>query len=459
LSEWRRRDHLGDFARGLSLASLVALSVMPLELDSGSLGLGPDATAADLVAPFLAPPAEPGTPSRRVATVSAVPDRVAMLDRGETLGDLLQGLGLPVAEIDPVVAAAAPHLNPRALRPGLAVAAFDEGDRPARFEVALAGRGALTLNRRDGSWRGEFRPYTREVRRRVVRGVLEGSFERSLARVGAQSELGYAVAEVLQWDLDFTRDLQNGDRFETMFEEIYLEGESAGLGRILAVRYVQEQRTLEAFRFGAGEAFYDGEGRPLEKMFLRAPLPYSRVTSKFSMRRFHPVLKVARPHYGVDYGAPVGTPVRVTATGTVQSAGWDGGGGKTVKVRHANGFLTGYLHLSRFADGIRAGARVKQGDIIGYVGSTGLASGPHLDYRVQHQGRWIDPLSLKSVPAEPISVESRQAFEGERDAFRVALASGDPNAPARLAPPAGEPTQIAASTAPTAPNSPATTKK
>ncbi len=172
-----------------------------------------------------------------------------------------------------------------------------------------------------------------------------------------------------------------------------------GLGRVLALRYLQPRRTLEVFHYGDGDAYYDADGRPLEKMFLRAPLPYSRVTSPFSARRFHPVLKIARPHYGVDYGAPVGTPVRVTANGTVVSAGWDGGGGKTVKVRHANGFLTAYLHLSRFASGISAGARVSQGEVIAYVGATGLATGPHLDYRVQQNGRWIDPLSLKSVPA------------------------------------------------------------
>ena len=147
------------------------------------------------------------------------------------------------------------------------------------------------------------------------------------------------------------------------------------------------------------------------------------------MRRFHPVLKVARPHYGVDYGAPVGTPVRVTASGTVEFAGWDGGGGRTVKVRHANGYLTGYLHLSRFAEGIRRGVRVRQGDRIGYVGATGLASGPHLDYRVQHNGRWIDPLSIRSVPAEPIGDVARADFLRQRDAMRQALATGVPWTP------------------------------
>lgn len=164
-------------------------------------------------------------------------------------------------------------------------------------------------------------------------------------------------------------------------------------------------------------------------MFLRSPLPFSRVTSRFSNRRFHPILGIFRPHHGVDYGAPTGTPVRVTGSGTVVSAGWDGGGGKCVKVRHPNDFLTAYLHLSRFANGVRAGSRVRQGDIVGYVGSTGLATAPHLDYRVQQHGRWIDPLSLQSMPAEPISAARLTEYRSVRDAMRRSLESGVAYAP------------------------------
>jgi murein DD-endopeptidase MepM/ murein hydrolase activator NlpD len=156
-------------------------------------------------------------------------------------------------------------------------------------------------------------------------------------------------------------------------------------------------------------------------MFLRSPLRYSRITSRFSGRRFHPVLKRYRPHYGVDYGAPVGTPVRVTAGGVVVSAGWNGGGGKTVKVRHPNGFETSYLHLSGFASAIRSGRRVSQGEVVGFVGSTGLATGPHLDYRVQRNGSWIDPQSLKSVPADPVSRDDMPEFVAERERLRRSL--------------------------------------
>jgi murein DD-endopeptidase MepM/ murein hydrolase activator NlpD len=154
-------------------------------------------------------------------------------------------------------------------------------------------------------------------------------------------------------------------------------------------------------------------------------LPFSRVTSRFSNRRFHPVLKVYRPHYGVDYGAPVGTAARTTARGTVIFAGCSGGGGNTVKIRHANGYVTAYLHLSRFARGVTPGARVAQGDVVGYVGSTGLATGPHLDYRVQKDGRWIDPMSLNNVEAEPLSEGQLAGYVAWRDALRQSLVTGE----------------------------------
>ena len=155
------------------------------------------------------------------------------------------------------------------------------------------------------------------------------------------------------------------------------------MGTILARSTTTSGRLHEAYRYGDAGVYYDGDGSPMRKMFLRSPLRYSRITSSFSLHRFHPVLKEFRPHYGVDYGAPVGTPVQVTANGTVLSAGWDKGGGNVVKVQHAGGYVTAYLHLSRFAPGIRPGARVRQGDIIAFTGATGLATGPHLDYRVK----------------------------------------------------------------------------
>ena len=206
---------------------------------------------------------------------------------------------------------------------------------------------------------------------------------------------------------------------------MFLDGKPSGLGNVLAVRYVNRGRSVEAYRF-SDAAYYDAQGRPLQKMFLRSPIPYSRVTSRFSTHRFHPILNVVRPHYGVDYGAPVGTPARVTADGVVIFVGWDGGGGRTVKVRHPNGYLSCYLHLSRFPTGLSAGDRVRQGEVIGYVGASGLATGPHLDYRVQHHGSWINPLGIKSVPAEPVPTALIGRFRAWRDAMLASLESGQP---------------------------------
>ena len=239
---------------------------------------------------------------------------------------------------------------------------------------------------------------------------------------GAPAAVAYRMADVLQWDVDFNKDLQPGDTFAAVYEEVRLDQRYHGIGNLRAVVLENGGRRLEAYRFGDG--CYDADGRPLAKLFLRSPLPYTRITSSFSHRRFHPVLKSYRPHYGVDYGAPVGTPVRATASGVVLLAGWEGGGGRTVKLRHPDGFLTAYLHLSRFAKGVRPGARVAQGDVIGFVGASGLATGPHLDYRVQHRGRWINPASLREQPAEPIGAAEMASFLEARDQLREGLAAG-----------------------------------
>ena len=196
-----------------------------------------------------------------------------------------------------------------------------------------------------------------------------------MVRAGAPGNLAYRLGDVFQWDLDFTRDLRVGDSFRIVFERVSIEGRSERVGEVLAVAYQNQGRALEAYRF-EDLGYYDADGRPLRKQFLRSPLAFSRVTSRFSSRRFHPVLKVHRPHYGVDYGAPVGTPVRVTANGTVVSAGWNKGGGNVVKVRHPNGYLTSYLHLSKFSGLAKKGRRVQQGQVVGFVGSTGLSSIP-----------------------------------------------------------------------------------
>jgi len=359
------------------------------------------------------------------------------LRRGETVTAVFEKLGLHGADAREATNALAEHVELRVLKAGDHYSAFFNPDSSlASFALTVTGSGRVEMRRAAGSWATDWQPFVRSVEVRALRGSLDGPLESSIRRAGGPSTLAYRMADILQWDLDFSRDLQMGDHFEVLYEEVLLDGQPQDVGRILAVVYDNDGKRHEAYRYGDSGVFYDGEGRPLKKMFLRSPLRYSRITSNFSHRRFHPVLKIFRPHYGVDYGAPVGTPVEVTANGVVTFAGWDRGGGNVVKVRHAGGYVTAYLHLSRFARGIRPGTRVGQEDVIAYTGATGLASGPHLDYRVQHNGQWIDPLSLKGVRDEPIPTAQLASFRAWRDDIRISMASG--KVPPGLAVPAAD---------------------
>jgi murein DD-endopeptidase MepM/ murein hydrolase activator NlpD len=343
---------------------------------------------------------------------------------GETLASVLSDLGLPDEQGYAATRAAAELTDLRRLRSGDSYAVFFERDVPVSLHLPVRDEGRVELTLESGEWQASFREYTRSLELQAVRGTLEGYLEGSIRRAGGDAGVAYLMSDVLQWDLDFNRDLQAGDSFEVLYERVYLDGEFHDLGRVLALTYESGDRRLTAYQYGDDSSYYDAEGRPLQKMFLRSPLRYSRVTSSFSARRFHPVLKTYRPHYGVDYGAPAGTPVRVTASGVVRSAAWENGGGRTVRVRHANGYMSAYLHLSGFAKGITSGARVSQGQVVGYVGATGLATAPHLDYRVQLAGRWINPLSLQNDPAPPIAEEELPDFYAWRDTLDRGLATG-----------------------------------
>ena len=349
----------------------------------------------------------------------------ARIERGQTVSGLFRELGLEAKEAQAASIATLEHLAPRDLRAGARYTVSYGAEQPAEVVFDVAGKGRLLVSqvgRR--TWQSIWQPFRRTSRLRRARGVLEGSLRGSLLRAGADPALALRLEQVLQWDLDFHRDLREGDRFEILFKEMLLDGRQNGVGEVLAVRYENRGRQLDAYRYGEN-GYYDSEGRPLRKLFLRSPLRTSRVTSGFSHRRFHPVYKRFAPHYGVDYGAPSGTPAFATASGIVESAGWTNGGGNTVRIRHPNGYLTAYLHLSRFASGISKGRRVEQGRTIGYVGSTGAATAPHLDYRVQKHGQWINPSTLASEPAPPLAESELAAFLKRREMFLGQLQSSD----------------------------------
>jgi murein DD-endopeptidase MepM/ murein hydrolase activator NlpD len=346
--------------------------------------------------------------------------------RGETAVDVFGKLGLQGVQLRAATDALASKVNLRSLKAGNHYSAFFNSDASlASFEMILDGSGRVEMTREGDRWQSDWQPFQRRVEVRSLQGTLAGSMEESIREAGGPPSLAYRLADVFQWDLDFTKDLKRGDRFEVLYQEVRLDGKFHDVGTILAAIYDNHGRLHEAYRYGDASVYYDGDGSPMRKMFLRSPLRYSpRITSAFSLHRFHPVLKEYRPHYGVDYGAPVGTPVQVTANGTVISAGWDQGGGNVVKIQHGGSYVTAYLHLSRFAPGIRPGARVRQGDIIAFTGATGLASGPHLDYRVKCHDQWIDPLTLQGVRDEPIPGSRMASFRTWRDNLRTGLREG-----------------------------------
>lgn len=344
--------------------------------------------------------------------------------KGQTLGGLLTDLGLSPSESRAAIEAAKKFVEVRRIRAGEPGEAYYGPDRRlSGFDLRYRDKGWVEVRRRGDTWTSSFRELRRTVSVRAIEGELTGALESAVRRAGGLPQVTYRMADVLQWDLDFNRDLRLGDQFAVLYEEEEIEGEAALPRDVLALVYENRGKRFEAYRFE--DAYYDAEGRPLQKMFLRSPLPFSRVTSRFNLRRFHPVLKVHRPHYGVDYGAPTGTPVRATASGVVDYVGRNGGAGKMVRLRHANGYETSYLHLSGYGKGARRGRRVGQGEVIGYVGSTGLSTGPHLDYRVKKSGRWIDPLSLTQTPAEPVAPRDLPRFQALRATLQAALAGAE----------------------------------
>ncbi|QNR26020.1 peptidoglycan DD-metalloendopeptidase family protein [Croceimicrobium hydrocarbonivorans] len=253
-----------------------------------------------------------------------------------------------------------------------------------------------------------------EVREKSISGVIESSLYESLLDQGGSPALAVELSKVYAWTIDFFR-IQPGDYFKLIYEENYIQDSiKVGTGRILAADFHHSGRSFYSFFYDNDTTYrdyFDEEGRSLRKAFLKAPLDFFRISSRFNPRRFHPVLKRVKPHLGTDYAAPHGTPIMSTADGEVIAAAYTRGNGNYVKVRHNSTYTTQYLHMSKFAKGIRKGSRVRQGDVIGYVGSTGLATGPHVCYRFWVNGKQVDPLSQDLPEAEPITDEYMPSFQ------------------------------------------------
>ena len=254
--------------------------------------------------------------------------------------------------------------------------------------------------------------------RQAIAGEINYSLYQTMVDAGGSPLLVNELADVFAWQIDFFR-IQKGDKFKVLYEELKVGDETVGIGKVVAAYFEHFDNPYYGIFYdqGQGEDYFDEEGNSLRKEFLKAPLNYSRISSRFTYKRFHPVLKVYRPHTGVDYAAPTGTPVHSVGDGIVIKAGYSGGAGHMVKIKHNSVYTTAYLHLSRYAKGIKSGKKVKQGEVIGYVGSTGLSTGPHLDFRFWMNGKPVNPLEVKAPPSEPIKEEHKDAYNAVKKEF------------------------------------------
>ncbi len=341
---------------------------------------------------------------------------------GETVGGILARYGVSARMIDQLDRASKEAFPLRNIRPDHKYTAFIQKDtlqtphldywvyerNVSEYVVFGFVNDSITITQ------GE---KTTTIRRTKRSATIKSSLWGTIMEQHLPYALAAELEDIYQWTIDFFG-IQEGDNFTVIYDERFIDDTlSVGIGRIWGARFDHGGKTRYAIPFRQQDKlqYWEADGGSLRKNILKAPLKFTRISSGFSYSRLHPVHKVRRPHTGVDYAAPTGTPVRAVADGVVTFRGWGGGGGNTIKIKHAGNLTTGYLHLSRFAKGIAVGSRVTQGQLIGYVGSTGTSTGPHLDYRIWKNGTPINPLKVPQEPTEPISAANREAFEFVRD--------------------------------------------
>ncbi len=388
--------------------------------------------AASLLAALLflanAPGPDPARPPEH-AKMSSLLRFSGMVQKGQSLHEIFKRHDLDPRQLFPVKEALAGVHSPREFRPGRPYEIQVDPEKGLHAFLYWASDEALVRVTRAGEgYRAE--RLSLEYEKRIL--CLEGSIEDNLiASMGGGPQnllLALGLSDIFAWDIDFTTALRRGDTFRVLVEGLYRDGEFRKYGGILAAEFVNDGVAYRAYRFEIdGKAdYYDAEGRSLRKAFLKAPLSFRRISSGFSKSRLHPVLKIRRAHNGTDYVAPKGTPVSAMAAGQVVAAGWQGGYGRLVVLRHPNGYKTYYGHLSGFAKGIRKGATVAQGQLVGYVGATGLATGPHLHFEMRLNDRPVNPRKVAIPPGEPVPEALLAAYKTSRDELAGRLASVPP---------------------------------
>ncbi len=346
--------------------------------------------------------------------------------RGMTLTDLLAPYHFSPAEIYELQTKVKPVYDLSKIKAGheFRICTSQQGDFIS-LEYDIDDKNYLLIKKEEEEFKAEIIKIPYKNSTVMIWGTINDNLISAVRKEEESVQLALNLADLFAWDIDFSYDIRKGDSFKIIFEKRYREGEFVGYGNILAAEFTNQGKTFQAFRYIYPDTdesdHFDLEGNSLRKEFLKSPIRYTRITSRFSHRRLHPIRKVFRPHYGVDYAAPVGTPVQATADGTVVYAGRRGPSGRMIHIRHNNRYETMYLHLRGYAGGISKGARIRGGQIIASVGSSGESTGPHLDYRIKKDGRYINPLTFNPPPVEPLRIEFLEDFKRKTSSLCLCL--------------------------------------
>lgn len=336
-----------------------------------------------------------------------------------TLFQSLSEKNIPIRWIDLIISKLKPYVNFRKIKAGTYQFITDSNGELVKFVYEASPTEIYEIERDFQGYVAQKKEVSLETRLVKVVGEIRSSLFEAMDAAGEQDSLTIGFAEILAWEIDFYKDVREEDRFKVVVEKIYKGDQFIQYGTIHAVEYQRGEKLIRGIRYQDG--YYNEKGISLRKAFLKVPLRFNRISSKFSRARLHPILGGLRPHLGVDYAAPPGTPIWAVADGTVASCGWNNGYGNQVILRHMNGYMTYYGHLSGFGSGIRKGVKVRQKQIIGYVGSTGLSTGPHLDYRLAKGGQFRNPLRETFPKGPPIGKEEMETFYQRRDEMLVWL--------------------------------------
>lgn len=377
--------------------------------------------------PFCNPATDSNIPSHDEKREVVVACR-RILKTGENVDHVLQEMALGSTERYKITQSLKKHLDMKTCMPGDSVLVYkDIFGNFKRLEYVKNPFLRFSVSKIDTSYKSEKKEIPPSIAVSYIRGTISSSLYESLVKIGESPEVVFDFADIFAWVIDFLTEVQTGDTFEIFVEREFCKNRYVRDKKIIAAAYKGAIGAYYAFYFkdpDGKEDYYDEKGNSLRKQLLKTPLQYRRISSYFSLRRWHPILKYRRPHYGVDFAAPYGTPVSCVGDGHIIFAGWKGGYGKLIAVNHPNSFMTYYGHLSKIKKGIARGVKVKQGEVIGYVGSTGISTGPHLHFGIKKNGRWINPLKVDLPPAEPVDEKYRTLYLKEMQKKKDALSFG-----------------------------------